>query len=90
MVRNGLQTDDIKWLIPHQANIRIIEAVADMLKFPMERVTINIHKYGNTTAGTLPICLWEWENQFKKGDNIMLTAFGGGFTWGATYLKWAY
>lgn len=90
MERNGLQSDDINWLIPHQANIRIIEAVADALKFPLERVTINIHKYGNTTAGTLPLCMWEWENQFKKGDNIILTAFGGGFTWGATYLKWAY
>jgi 3-oxoacyl-[acyl-carrier-protein] synthase-3 len=90
MIRNGLHADDINWLIPHQANIRIIEAVADTLKFPMERVTINIHKYGNTTAGTLPLCMWEWENQFRKGDNIILTAFGGGFTWGATYLKWAY
>ncbi|HMN91482.1 MAG TPA: beta-ketoacyl-ACP synthase III [Saprospiraceae bacterium] len=90
MERNHLSNDDIQWLIPHQANIRIIEAVADGLKFPMERVTVNIHKYGNTTAGTLPLCMWEWENQFKKGDNIILTAFGGGFTWGATYLKWAY
>ncbi len=90
MERNHLSDNDIQWLIPHQANIRIIEAVADGLKFPMERVTVNIHKYGNTTAGTLPLCMWEWENQFKKGDNIMLTAFGGGFTWGATYLKWAY
>ncbi len=90
MERNHLSNNDIQWLIPHQANIRIIEAVADGLKFPMERVTVNIHKYGNTTAGTLPLCMWEWENQFKKGDNIMLTAFGGGFTWGATYLKWAY
>ncbi len=90
MERNHLSNDDVQWLIPHQANIRIIEAVADGLKFPMERVTVNIHKYGNTTAGTLPLCMWEWENQFKKGDNIILTAFGGGFTWGATYLKWAY
>lgn len=90
MERNGLQREEVNWLIPHQANIRIIEAVAEGLKFPMERVTINIHKYGNTTAGTLPLCMWEWENQFKKGDNIILTAFGGGFTWGATYLKWAY
>ncbi len=90
MERNGLTNDTLDWLIPHQANIRIIESVASMLDFPLEKVTINIHKYGNTTAGTLPLCMWEWENQFKKGDNIMLTAFGGGFTWGATYLKWAY
>lgn len=90
MERNGLNNDTLDWLIPHQANTRIIESVASALKFPMEKVTVNIHKYGNTTAGTLPLCMWEWENQFKKGDNIILTAFGGGFTWGATYLKWAY
>lgn len=90
MERNGLTNDTLDWLIPHQANTRIIESVAGALKFPLEKVTVNIHKYGNTTAGTLPLCMWEWENKFKKGDNIMLTAFGGGFTWGATYLKWAY
>ncbi|MDX1940457.1 MAG: beta-ketoacyl-ACP synthase III [Saprospiraceae bacterium] len=90
MERNGLNNETLNWLIPHQANIRIIESVAGALNFPLEKVTVNIHKYGNTTAGTLPLCMWEWENQFKKGDNIILTAFGGGFTWGATYLKWAY
>lgn len=90
MERNELDTDDIKWLIPHQANKRIIETVAKMADFPMERVIVNIQRYGNTTAGTLPICLWEYEKEFKKGDNIILTAFGGGFTWGAIYLKWAY
>ncbi|MBK7872614.1 MAG: ketoacyl-ACP synthase III [Saprospiraceae bacterium] len=90
MGRNGLNNETLNWLIPHQANIRIIESVAGTLNFPLEKVTVNIHKYGNTTAGTLPLCMWEWENQFNKGDNIMLTAFGGGFTWGATYLKWAY
>jgi 3-oxoacyl-[acyl-carrier-protein] synthase-3 len=90
MERNGLTTDDVKWLIPHQANKRIIETVAKMSNFPMERVIVNIHRYGNTTAGTLPICMWEYEKEFKKGDNIILTAFGGGFTWGAIYLKWAY
>ncbi|MCB0630689.1 MAG: ketoacyl-ACP synthase III [Lewinella sp.] len=90
MERNGLSTDDVKWLIPHQANKRIIETVAKMANFPMERVIVNIQRYGNTTAGTLPICMWEYEKEFKKGDNIILTAFGGGFTWGAIYLKWAY
>ncbi len=90
MERNDLTNETLNWLIPHQANIRIIESVANVMNFPKEKVTINIHKYGNTTAGTLPLCMWEWENQFRKGDHIMLTAFGGGFTWGATYLKWAY
>lgn len=90
MNRNNLTIDDIAWVVPHQANIRIIESVAKMADFPMERVMVNIHKYGNTTAATIPLCLWEWENQLKKGDNLILTAFGGGFTWGATYLKWAY
>ena len=90
MQRNALSNDDIRWLVPHQANIRIIETVSKMADFPLERVMVNIHKYGNTTAGTLPLCMWDYENQLKKGDNIILTAFGGGFTWGATYLKWAY
>ena len=90
MKRNNLQNDDIKWLVPHQANHRIIETVARMADFPMERVMVNIHKYGNTTAATIPLCLWDYETQLKKGDNLVLTAFGGGFTWGATYLKWAY
>ncbi|KGE87914.1 MAG: beta-ketoacyl-ACP synthase III [Phaeodactylibacter xiamenensis] len=90
MVRNNLTNDDIAWLVPHQANKRIIETVARMADFPMERVMVNIQKYGNTTAATLPLCLWDWEDQLQKGDNIILTAFGGGFTWGAIYIKWAY
>lgn len=88
--RNQLTIDDVNWLVPHQANKRIIESVAKIADFPIERVMVNIHKYGNTTAGTIPLCLWEWEDQLKKGDNLILTAFGGGFTWGATYLKWSY
>ena len=90
MERNNLTAENIAWLVPHQANIRIIEAVSRMADFPMEKVMLNIQKYGNTTAGTLPLCLWDYESQLKKGDNIILTAFGGGFTWGAVYLKWAY
>lgn len=90
MERNNLTADDIAWLVPHQANLRIIDATANRMGLPKEKVMINIQKYGNTTAGTLPLCLWEWENQLKKGDNIILAAFGGGFTWGATWLKWAY
>lgn len=89
MARNHLATDDIRWLVPHQANNRIIETVARMADFPLERVMVNIHKYGNTTAATLPLCLWDYEDQLHKGDNIILTAFGGGFTWGAIYVKWA-
>ncbi|MCK6694800.1 MAG: ketoacyl-ACP synthase III [Thermoanaerobaculia bacterium] len=88
--RNKMTVDDLDWVIPHQANMRIISSVAEHLHFPIEKVTINIDKYGNTTAGTLPLCMWEYENRFKKGDNIILTAFGGGFTWGSLYLKWAY
>jgi 3-oxoacyl-[acyl-carrier-protein] synthase-3 len=75
--------------VPHQANIRIIESVNQRLNFKPEQVTINIQKYGNTTNGTIPLCLNEWQQQFKKGDNIILATFGGGFTWGAVYLKWA-
>ncbi len=90
MERNNLSNEDVNWVVPHQANIRIIQSVASGLDFPMERVMVNIQNYGNTTAGTLPLCLWDYENQLKKGDNIILTAFGGGFTWGATFLKWAY
>lgn len=90
MQRNNLAADDIKWLVPHQANKRIIETVSRMAEFPLERVMVNIHKFGNTTAGTLPLCLWDYEDQLEKGDNIILTAFGGGFTWGAIYLKWAF
>ncbi len=90
MKRNGLKTEDVAWLVPHQANRRIIESVASMADFPMEKVMVNIHKYGNTTAGTIPLCLWEWEDQLQRGDNLILTAFGGGFTWGAVYVRWAY
>ncbi|MFK8103619.1 MAG: beta-ketoacyl-ACP synthase III [Saprospiraceae bacterium] len=87
--QNQLEEKDIDWLVPHQANKRIIDVVAGQLDFPMEKVMVNIHKYGNTTAGTLPLCLWDWEDKLKKGDKIVLTAFGGGFTWGATYLIWS-
>ncbi len=90
MERNQLTGDDIAWLVPHQANKRIIEATANRMGLSNEKVMLNIHKYGNTTSGTIPLCLWEYENQLKKGDNIVLAAFGGGFTWGAIYLKWAY
>jgi 3-oxoacyl-[acyl-carrier-protein] synthase-3 len=90
MERNNLKSEDVDWLVPHQANLRIIDATADRMGLPKEKVMINIQKYGNTTAGTLPLCLWDWEKQLKKGDNIILSAFGGGFTWGAVYLKWAY
>jgi 3-oxoacyl-[acyl-carrier-protein] synthase-3 len=90
MERNDLKADDISWLVPHQANLRIISATADRMGLPMEKVMINIEKYGNTTAATIPLCLWEWEKQLKKGENIVLAAFGGGFTWGATWVKWAY
>ncbi len=88
--RNGLTGDDITWLVPHQANLRIIDATANRIGLPHEKVMINIQKYGNTTAATIPLCLWEWENQLKKGDKLVLAAFGGGFTWGATLVEWAY
>jgi 3-oxoacyl-[acyl-carrier-protein] synthase-3 len=88
--RNNLTADDIAWLVPHQANLRIIDATANRMGLPKEKVMINIQKYGNTTAATIPLCLWEWQNQLKTGDNIILAAFGGGFTWGATWVKWAY
>lgn len=90
MERNNLSADDIAWLVPHQANKRIIDATANRMGIGMEKVMLNIQKYGNTTNGTLPLCLWEWEKQLHKGDNMILAAFGGGFTWGAVYLKWAY
>ena len=90
MQRNGLLSSDLRWVVPHQANLRIINAVASALDFPIDRVMINIEKYGNTSAGTIPLCLWEYESQMKKGDGIMLTAFGGGFTWGSLFLRWAY
>lgn len=88
--KSNLALEDVDWLVPHQANIRIIDAVSDHLDFPKEKVMVNIHKYGNTTAGTIPLCLWDWENKLKKGDNVVLTSFGGGFTWGAILVKWAY
>ena len=90
MKRNNLSGDDVDWLVPHQANLRIIDATANRMNLTSEKVMINIEKYGNTTSGTIPLCLWEWENKLKKGDNVILAAFGGGFTWGSVYLKWAY
>ena len=90
MNRNNLSANDIAWLVPHQANKRIIDATANRMGIGSEKVMLNIQKYGNTTAGTIPLCLWEWEKTLKKGDNIILAAFGGGFTWGSIYLKWAY
>lgn len=90
MDRNHLSSDDVAWLVPHQANKRIIDATAARMGVGSEKVMINIQRYGNTTNGTIPLCLWEWESQLKKGDNIILAAFGGGFTWGSVYLKWAY
>jgi 3-oxoacyl-[acyl-carrier-protein] synthase III len=88
--RNNMTGDDIAWLVPHQANKRIIDATANRIGLPAEKVMLNIQRYGNTTSGTIPLCLWEWEKQLKKGDNIVLAAFGGGFTWGAALIKWAY
>jgi len=89
MSRNKLSAKDIDWFVPHQANLRIINAAAQFAGIEQEKVTINIQKYGNTTNGTIPLCFMEWEDKFKRGDNIIIGAFGGGFTWGATYLKWA-
>lgn len=90
MERNHLTSDDVAWLVPHQANLRIIDATAQRMGLDTSKVMINIQRYGNTTAGTIPLCLWEWEPQLKRGDNIILSAFGGGFTWGAVLVKWAY
>lgn len=90
MEKNGLSSEDVAWLVPHQANLRIIDATARRMGVGNEKVMINIHKYGNTTAATIPLCLVDWENQLNKGDNIILAAFGGGFTWGSVYVKWAY
>ncbi len=88
--RNNLTGEDIAWLVPHQANKRIIDATANRMGLSPDKVMLNIQRYGNTTAGTLPLCLWDWEKQLKKGDNLVISAFGGGFTWGATLVKWAY
>ncbi|SRX52562.1 beta-ketoacyl-ACP synthase III [Aequorivita sp. CIP111184] len=90
MKRNQLTSEDVNWLVPHQANKRIIDAAASRMKLPEEKVMMNIHKYGNTTSATLPLCLADYEKQLKKGDNLIFASFGGGFTWGAIYLKWAY
>jgi 3-oxoacyl-[acyl-carrier-protein] synthase III len=90
MERNHLTADDVAYLVPHQANLRIIDATARRMGVGNEKVMINIQKYGNTTSGTIPLCLWDWESKLKKGDNLVLAAFGGGFTWGAVYVKWAY
>lgn len=89
MEKNGLTGDDIAWLVPHQANLRIIDATANRMGIDREKVMINISRYGNTTAGTIPLCLYDWKDQLKKGDNLILAAFGGGFTWGSVYLKWS-
>ncbi|MCD4772598.1 MAG: ketoacyl-ACP synthase III [Bacteroidales bacterium] len=90
MKKNRLEPKDVSWLVPHQANLRIVEATARRMKIKREQVMINIQRYGNTTSATIPLCMWEWENELKKGDNLILSAFGGGFTWGSIYLKWAY
>lgn len=88
--KNNLTGDDIAWLVPHQANKRIIDATANRMGISQDKVMLNIQRYGNTTAATIPLCLWEWESKLKKGDQIVMAAFGGGFTWGATLVKWAY
>lgn len=90
MERNNLVADDVAWLVPHQANLRILDLTARRIGIPRERVMLNIEHYGNTTSATIPLCLWDYQPQLRKGDNLILTAFGGGFTWGAMYLKWAY
>ncbi len=90
MERNKLVGEDIAWLVPHQANKRIIDATANRMGIPSEKVMLNIMRYGNTTSGTIPLCLWDWENKLKRGDYLVFAAFGGGFTWGATLVKWAY
>ena len=90
MERNNLKAEDVAWLAPHQANKRIIDATANRMGITEDKVMMNISKYGNTTAATIPLLLWDYEKQLKKGDNIIMAAFGGGFTWGAVYVKWAY
>jgi 3-oxoacyl-[acyl-carrier-protein] synthase III len=90
MERNNLKAEEVAWLVPHQANMRIIDATARRMGVGNDKVMINIDRYGNTTSGTIPLCLWDWEKQLKKGDNLILAAFGGGFTWGSVWLKWAY
>jgi 3-oxoacyl-[acyl-carrier-protein] synthase-3 len=90
MGRNKLDADSVDWLVPHQANKRIIDATRERTGVAPEKVMINIDRYGNTTNGTIPLCLWEWETKLKKGDDLILAAFGGGFTWGSMYIRWAY
>jgi 3-oxoacyl-[acyl-carrier-protein] synthase-3 len=90
MNKHNISPDDLAWLVPHQANMRIIEATAKRMGITKEQVMINIHKYGNTTAATIPLLLWEWEPKLKKGDKLILSAFGAGFTWGAMYVVWGY
>ncbi len=90
MKKNNISPEELAWLVPHQANLRIIDATAKRMEIKKEQVMINIERYGNTTAATIPLCLWEWEKKLNKGDNIILAAFGAGFTWGATYIKWGY
>lgn len=90
MLKHGLKGEDIAWLVPHQANKRIIDATAQRMNLPEDRVMVNIQKYGNTTGATIPLCLWEWEDKLYKGDNLIIAAFGGGFTWGSALVKWAY
>ena len=90
MKKNNLKGEDVAWLVPHQANKRIIDATARRMGVSDEKVMLNIDRYGNTTAGTIPLCLWDWEKRLKKGDNLILSAFGGGYTWGAVYVKWGY
>ncbi|MBR6375163.1 MAG: 3-oxoacyl-ACP synthase, partial [Alloprevotella sp.] len=88
--RNGLTKENLAYVIPHQANIRIIEAVANRLELPMEKVLVNIQRYGNTSGASIPLALWDFEDKLRKGDNLILTAFGAGFTSGAAFMKWAY
>ena len=90
MQKNNLKSEDVAWLVPHQANKRIIDVTAERMGLPFEKVMLNIQRYGNTTAGTIPLCLWDYEKQLKKGDNLIISTFGAGFTWGAVYVKWAY
>lgn len=90
MEKNQLTANEVNWLVPHQANKRIIDATAKRMGVGEDKVMLNIHKYGNTTSGTIPLCLWDYESQLKKGDNLILAAFGGGFTWGSVYVKWSY
>lgn len=90
LTRNNLRGDMIDWLVPHQANNRIIESTAEKMKLPMDKVMVTIHKYGNTTNATIPLCLWDYEEKLKPGNKLLLAAFGGGFTWAGAYVQWAY